>query len=42
LQGDFENALLVKNKIESAEVKDLVSSGDLIAEQCELIEEMIR
>ncbi|XP_047076799.1 uncharacterized protein LOC124686987 [Lolium rigidum] len=40
-KGDFEKALLVKNKIESAEVKDLFSSGDLIAEQCELVEEMI-
>jgi hypothetical protein len=31
-----------KNKIESAQAKDLLSSGDMIGEHCEQIEEILR
>jgi hypothetical protein len=42
MQGDLENALLLKNKIESAKPADLFSNGNLIDQHCEQIEQIIR
>ena len=42
LQGALKNALALKDKIDSAEAKELMLSGNLIAEHCVLTEESLR